>query len=520
MTGGDKPHAPTVLAISSQVAYGPVGNSAAVPAMHSLGITALAVPTVLMSNHPGHGGAVRLPIDAGFLSGAIGRLASAGWLDRLDAVLTGYFIDAVQVEAVGQAIAKLKAARPNILYLCDPVLGDDHTGLYVDQAVATAIASRLVPMADVIAPNRFELAWLSGRAVNDAQQAAEAARRLAPLALATSIPAGGGRLATMLIDGCGGWQVETRRRPHVPHGTGDLLCGLFLAHLCLGRSGRHALAASMAAVEAILDASEATDALDLAACLAGITKVKPLPARRLGGGSVKVAGVDGCKGGWLAVEWDGSRRGGPVASVLASFQDVLALDAQVIAVDMPIGFPDRIGSGGRACDREARRLLGARRSSVFPAPARPALAALEYREALALNRKSSTTGAIGTPIACFMLFAKMREIDALMSPRLQERVFEVHPELSFLAMNAAAPVVAPKRRPDGAAARRQLLESAGFPLSRLQPPPAPRRLWSADDLIDACALAWSARRIRDGEQLTVPDHPQRDSRGLRMEINA
>lgn len=519
MMGDDKP-APTVLAISSQVAYGPVGNSAAVPAMQSLGITALAVPTVLMSNHPGHGGAVRLPIDAGFLSAAIERMASAGWLDQLDAVLTGYFTDAAQVEAVGQALAKLKSGRPNVLYLCDPVLGDDHTGLYVAQTVATAIASRLVPLADVIAPNRFELAWLSGREVNDAQQAAAAARGLASTTLATSIPAGGGRLATMLIDSGGSWQVETPRRQRVPQGTGDLLAGLFLAHLSLGRSGRHALAASVGAVEAILDVSEVSDTLDLAAGLAGITAVRPLPVRRLGNGRVRVAGVDGCKGGWLAVEWDGSRRGGPVGSVLASFQDVLALNAQVIAVDMPIGFPDRVGSGGRDCDREARRLLGARRSSVFPAPARPALAASGYREALALNRKSSITGAIGTPIACFMLFAKMREIDALMTPVLQERVFEVHPELSFLVMNGEAPVIAPKRRPEGAAARRKLLEAAGFPLSRLKPPSAPRRLWSSDDLIDACALAWSARRIRDGEQLTVPRHPRRDGRGLRMEINA
>ena len=254
--------------MSSQVIYGPVGNSAAGPAMRALGMNVMELPTVFLSHHPGHGPPVRQVIAAEMLEAMIARLASHGWLDDIAGVMTGYFVDAAQVEVAANAVAGFKRLCPDLVYLCDPIIGDDKPGLYVPDEVARAIASRLLPLADVIAPNRFELAWLTGAEVSGPRSAAEAARGLAPLCLATSIPLGDDRLATMLIGKGAAWQVGTARRARVPHGTGDLLTGLFLAHLLRGREGSEALALSLGAVEAVLDQSRGSDALDLACGLA------------------------------------------------------------------------------------------------------------------------------------------------------------------------------------------------------------------------------------------------------------
>lgn len=262
------PAAARVLAMSSQVVYGPVGNSAAVPAMQALGMSVLGLPTVILSHHPGHGPPVRQVIAAELLEAMLERLASHGWLDGIAGVMTGYFVDAAQVEVAATAVARLKELSPSLVYLCDPILGDDKPGLYVPDEVAHAIASRLLPLADVIAPNRFELAWLSGAEVSGPCAALKAAQGLAPLCLATSVPLRDDRLATMLIGRSAAWQVETVRRAKVPHGTGDLLSGLFLAHLLHGRAGSDALALSLGAVEAVLDQSLGSVALDLARGLA------------------------------------------------------------------------------------------------------------------------------------------------------------------------------------------------------------------------------------------------------------
>lgn len=257
----------TVLAVSSQVVYGPVGNSAAVPGLQSLGLTVMALPTVILSNHPGHGAPVRVPLAAADLAALLDRVLDGGWADGLAGVLTGYFIDADQVAAVAERIGRVRETVPDVIIVCDPILGDDHTGLYVPSAVAEAVRERLVPLADVIAPNRFELSWLAGREVTNADDAIAAARSLAPtLTLATSV-AGDDGLVTMAISRDSVAQVETRRRPRVPQGTGDLLSALFLGHLVKGSAPGAALAAAMARLEAVLDACEGRPALDLAALM-------------------------------------------------------------------------------------------------------------------------------------------------------------------------------------------------------------------------------------------------------------
>lgn len=490
--------------------------------MQRLGLRVMAMPTVVLSNHPGHGPLARQAIDIGPL---LERLFRDGRLDDCEAVLTGYFVAPDQIEAAARTVARLKAARPDLLHVCDPVLGDDHTGLYVPPEIAAGIRDRLLPLADLATPNRFELEWLSGRPAGAPDEAAGAARTL-PVhrTVATSIPCRAGCLATMAIDPTHAAYVETRRRLDVPHGAGDLLAGLLTAHLVRGKRDTAALAHAVAGLEAVIDASEGTPELDLAAGLDRLGHVVPQRLLRVGGPVRLVAGADGCPGGWMAVFWDGEAEGDASARVVPSFAELVATSAEVIAVDMPIGFPDWSGPGARQCEAEARARLGKRQSSVFAVPSRAAVMAVDYAQSCALNLSRSAPPRRVSK-QCFMLFPRMREVDALMTPELQSRVHEMHPELAFWAMNGGRPLDEPKKvkgkpHPPGLALRRALLARAGFPIERLSPPDAPRRGWTEDDLLDACAAAWTARRIRDGEHIRLPAAPARDGKGLRMEINA
>lgn len=237
-----------------------------------------------------------------------------------------------------------------------------------------------------------------------------------------------------------------------------------------------------------------------------------------------VAGVDGCRGGWLVVIRPVTRPAAASMHVVATFAEVLASaeQAQIIAVDMPIGLPDIAGPGGRAADSEARSRLGQRQSSVFSVPSRAAIAATDYRTACDIALRQSVPP---RKIAkqSFNIFPKIREIDALMSPTLQRRVVEVHPELAFWALNDEQPVALPKKvksRPfaDGLELRRRLLAQAGYDREFLCSHGLSAAVAGPDDLLDATACAWTAARIALGRAGRCPALPSLDSRGLRMEI--
>ena len=233
----------------------------------------------------------------------------------------------------------------------------------------------------------------------------------------------------------------------------------------------------------------------------------------------KVVGVDGCKGGWVGVVHD-TATGQRGCAVFADFQSLLLFvgDADVIAVDIPIGFLDEARHGGRTCDVEARALLGAKRaSSVFPPPVRGALAAQNYGEALRVNRSSSAAG-IGLSKQCHALFPKMREVDDLMTPGRQDQVREIHPELSFWAMNGGKAVVAGKRTREGAAARFGLLWDCGIRIEVEIVSRWPKSVAAPDDLLDAHAACWTAQRIVEGQAVRIPAAPEVDAKGLRMEM--
>jgi predicted RNase H-like nuclease len=213
---------------------------------------------------------------------------------------------------------------------------------------------------------------------------------------------------------------------------------------------------------------------------------------------VPVAGVDGCTGGWVVVTEDDAFVRPDFAAVLAA----LPLDA-VVAVDMPIGLLTEYAPGGRDADRAARRALTARRSSVFSAPARPALDARTLAEARAHGCPMT--------IQSLNILAKVRDVDGVMTPALQARVHEVHPELCFQTMNGDNPMATKKLRA-GRVQRRQLLRQADIGVPDRVPGTA------EDDVLDAGAALWSARRIAKGTARRVPDPPPVDARGLRMEI--
>ena len=257
-----------ILSVSSQVVWGPVGNSAAVPALQAKGHEVLSLPTITLSNHPGHGKPAGFRTAADDLGRMLEALDGLGALAGVGAVLTGYFAGPEQVEVIASAVARLKAASPGLYVLVDPIIGDEG-GLYVPLAVAAAIRDRLLPLASCITPNRFELAWLSGLPVTDEAQAIAAARKIGVAeVLATSIPAGADRLATLLVGATEHWSVVTPKLAHVPHGTGDFLSGLYLAERLNG-SPAAALAAAMARLSRAIAMSAGTLVLDVAGALHG-----------------------------------------------------------------------------------------------------------------------------------------------------------------------------------------------------------------------------------------------------------
>ncbi len=260
----------TILAISSQVARGHVGLSIIVPALQRLGHEVIALPTVLLSNHPGHAHAAGLPVPAAKLAAMRDALDANGWLGRVDAVLTGYLPSAEHVQFAAETVTHIHRLRGHghFHYLCDPVLGDDPKGLYIDARAADAIRDELIGIADIVTPNRFELAFLTGIDVHSLADARAALLRLAAnVGIATSTPGDGAHEITNLMYASGTWGIaRVPVRPAAPHGTGDLFSALYLAAL-LGPGVRasDALALATAGIDAVLAASSGQDALALSA---------------------------------------------------------------------------------------------------------------------------------------------------------------------------------------------------------------------------------------------------------------
>lgn len=269
-----------ILALSSQVVRGHVGLSAATPALQGLGHEVWPVPTVIFSNHPGHPHAASLRIEPADQARLVAALADNGWLAEIDAVLTGYLPTPEHVHIAARIVRRLKGERSEVLYLCDPVLGDDPKGLYLDPHAATAIRNELIGLADILTPNRFELGWLGGGTGDTQTQIAQAARELSRrTVVVTSAVRRSDLLDNLLITPEGACQCEVVWRAGVPHGTGDFFSALYLGHRLNGRTDQDALARSAAAVELAILASEGRDELAIVASRAAWLTATPLDVR-------------------------------------------------------------------------------------------------------------------------------------------------------------------------------------------------------------------------------------------------
>lgn len=265
---GRGPLAGAVAVVSSHVARGAVGNRAAVFAIETLGHPVIAVPTIVLPWHPGHGTATRIVHDADLFAGFLSDLAAGPFAGEIDAVLSGYVGSPDQVPAIADAVVALQRGRPGLVYACDPVIGDEH-GLYVPAEIAHAIAERLVPVADIATPSRFELAWLVGRPLGDNAQVIAAARALGPpRVLVTSAFAGTpDRTGNLLVTAERALLAEHPAFDRVPNGTGDLTAALFVAHLLHGRTEADALVLATSSVYDVLESTRqrGADELTLAA---------------------------------------------------------------------------------------------------------------------------------------------------------------------------------------------------------------------------------------------------------------
>lgn len=230
-----------------------------------------------------------------------------------------------------------------------------------------------------------------------------------------------------------------------------------------------------------------------------------------------LAGVDGCRAGWFRASRH-TETGKLAFDLVEKAAELLVRRPvpQVVAIDIPIGLPD---AGPRDADRQARARLGpARGRSVFPAPIRLALEAATYAAACAANERAD-----GRRMSrqAWNLVPKIREVDEWLAndARARARLFEVHPELAFLAWNDGRAMAAPKKRPEGRAERLRLVERwLGPGVLAHARGPHPKSALADDDVLDAVAALRSAHRIAQGAAETLPAKPARDAAGLPMRI--
>lgn len=261
-----------ILAISSQVAHGTVGLSIIVPTLQALGHEVIGLPTVILSNHPGHAHVAGEQIAPKVLHAMLDALEANGWLTGLDAILTGYLPSADHVAFAAEAVRRVREVNgaDAVTYLCDPVLGDDPKGLYIDESAAKLIRSALLPAADIATPNRFELSYISGSDVRSPEDAVrcDVLNELGAATFATSIPSpkSGELCNVMTTAGSGpGAMTTVPRRARAPHGTGDLFSALLLSAWLDRQAPTDALAYATAGVDFALDGSMDPDAISVSA---------------------------------------------------------------------------------------------------------------------------------------------------------------------------------------------------------------------------------------------------------------
>ncbi len=273
-----------ILSIQSSVAYGHVGNSAAVFPLQRLGHEVWPIDTVQFSNHTGYGQWRGEVFPAGHLADVLQGIDERGALRDCQAVLSGYLGDAAIGDVVLDAVGRVRAGNPGALYCCDPVMGDEGRGLFVRPDIPQFFIERALPAADVATPNQFELELLTGVSIvglADAVAAAQLLRARGPAAVAvTSLRAPAveaGRLGSLLVTEQGAWIVDTPLLdfPILPNGAGDVFAALLLGRLVSGDGPAAALEKTVSGLYALLTCTLASGTRELALIAAQDELIRP-----------------------------------------------------------------------------------------------------------------------------------------------------------------------------------------------------------------------------------------------------
>ena len=254
----------TIISIQSQVAYGHVGNSAAVFPMQLHGIDVIAVPTTLLSNRPGYPTLRGRVLEAELVADLLRGIEERGAVEHARMILSGYLGSAAIAGVVADFVARAKSRNSALRYTLDPVLGDRDRGLFVKADIPPVVRDRLLPLADIITPNHFEFEWLCGAEARTLDQVLAQARGLIARGPSTVVitsaelagtPAD--EIETLAIERTRAFRVRTPRVPISPNGTGDLFAALFTAARVLDQDTPEALAHAASGISAVLERTAA-----------------------------------------------------------------------------------------------------------------------------------------------------------------------------------------------------------------------------------------------------------------------
>jgi pyridoxine kinase len=260
----------TVISIQSQVAYGHVGNNAAVFPMQMNGIDVVAVPTTLLSNRPGYPTIRGRVLEADLVADLLAGVEERGAVDSCRIVLSGYLGSPEIAEVVAEFITRAKKANPRLIYCCDPVLGDSDRGLFVQAGLPAIFRDVVCPLADITTPNHFEFEWLCGaRATTIDELIGNTHSLLAtgPSAVVVTsvelvdMPAD--RIDTIALERSSAWRLSTPKLPIRPSGTGDLFTSLLVSSLVRGAAISDALVEAVSATFTVLEHTAAVGAEEM-----------------------------------------------------------------------------------------------------------------------------------------------------------------------------------------------------------------------------------------------------------------
>jgi pyridoxine kinase len=283
----------TVISIQSQVAYGHVGNSAAVFPMQMHGIDVIAVPTTLLSNRPGYPTIRGHVLDAKLVADLLIGIEERGAVDGAQMILSGYLGSPEIAAVVADFVERARARNPALLYACDPVLGDRDRGLFVQADIPKLVRERLCRLADIITPNHFEFEWLCGAKAGTIEQMIAEARALMARGPTTIVVTSAeladtpeGEIETLALERSRktfkketlkAWRVHTPKLPISPNGTGDLFASLYVSACVRGADTAEALAHAASAIFAVLERTAARGTTEMRIVESAELLVHPKP---------------------------------------------------------------------------------------------------------------------------------------------------------------------------------------------------------------------------------------------------